>query len=268
MPSEKSHGTTTAPAAANGSLDVPVPAARSSTRSPGLGADGREHLAAPAPVLAHRQHVVGDVVAARDRVEHPLDVGRLLVESARVTTTEPRSAPAPRQPNATGWASSSGQDERRRVLPRFARPEEARPMTCSASRRHQRRPVPARRRGGVRRRPGRRALLAVRRTRARRRASPGRPWPSRPPTPSAPVPAETPSDARPRHDESTPDRDRDAGARARAADRRAAARRQGRAGARAAEPALPAGVAARGDDRRATTRRPRRPCRASRSSGT
>ena len=42
--------------------------------------DRADHLAAPAAVLAQRQHVVGDVVAARDRVEHPPDVGGLLVE--------------------------------------------------------------------------------------------------------------------------------------------------------------------------------------------
>ena len=37
MPSEKSQGTTIAPRSANGWLDVPVPAARSSTRSPCCG---------------------------------------------------------------------------------------------------------------------------------------------------------------------------------------------------------------------------------------
>ena len=80
MPSEKSHGTTSAPASANGWLEVPVPAARSRTRSPASGADGADHLVAPAPVLAEGQHVVGDVVALRDGVEHRPDVGRLLVE--------------------------------------------------------------------------------------------------------------------------------------------------------------------------------------------
>ena len=67
-------------ASANGWLEVPVPAARSSTRSPGCGVDGADDLAAPATVLAERQHVVGDVVALGDGVEHPPDVGRLLVE--------------------------------------------------------------------------------------------------------------------------------------------------------------------------------------------
>src|SRR5918994_1168918 len=38
MPREKSHGTTSAPSARNGSLEVPVPAARSRTRSPGRAA--------------------------------------------------------------------------------------------------------------------------------------------------------------------------------------------------------------------------------------
>ena len=51
MPREKSHGTTTAPRSANGWLDVPVPAARSSTSSPG-GVDRADHVVAPAAVLA------------------------------------------------------------------------------------------------------------------------------------------------------------------------------------------------------------------------
>ncbi|MNW61861.1 hypothetical protein D3C74_399490 [compost metagenome] len=38
IPTEKSHGTTSTPSSANGSLDVPVPAARSRTRSPGRAA--------------------------------------------------------------------------------------------------------------------------------------------------------------------------------------------------------------------------------------
>ena len=80
MPSEKSHGTTVAPRSANGWLDVPVPAARSSTRSPGRGSTARDHVAAPPPVLAQREHVVGDVVAPGDGVEHPPYVGGLLVE--------------------------------------------------------------------------------------------------------------------------------------------------------------------------------------------
>ena len=45
-----------------------------------LRVDGLDDVPAPAPVLAQRQHVVGDVVALRDGVEHPTDVGGLLVE--------------------------------------------------------------------------------------------------------------------------------------------------------------------------------------------
>ena len=80
MPSEKSHGTTVAPRSANGWLDVPVPAARSRTSSPGCGSTASMHVVAPAAVLAEGEHVVGDVVALGDRVEHAPDVGRLLVE--------------------------------------------------------------------------------------------------------------------------------------------------------------------------------------------
>ena len=41
MPRLKSQGTTVAPRSANGWLEVPVPAARSSTRSPGRGSTAR-----------------------------------------------------------------------------------------------------------------------------------------------------------------------------------------------------------------------------------
>ena len=80
MPSEKSQGTTVAPRSANGWLDVPVPAARSSTSSPPPRLDGVDHLAPPPPVLAHREHVVGEVVPTRHRVEHAAYVARLFVE--------------------------------------------------------------------------------------------------------------------------------------------------------------------------------------------
>ena len=39
-----------------------------------------DHVVAPAAVLPQGQHVVGDVVAPGDRVEHATNVGRLLVE--------------------------------------------------------------------------------------------------------------------------------------------------------------------------------------------
>ena len=80
MPREKSAATTCAPAAANGSDDDPVPAARSSTRSPGRGVDRLRHGPAPEPGLAQRQHVVGEVVALGDVVEHGRDLVRLLVQ--------------------------------------------------------------------------------------------------------------------------------------------------------------------------------------------
>ena len=57
-----------------------MPAARSSTRSPGRGSTASTTTRAPATVLAQRQHVVGEVVAARHVVEHRGDVGGLLVE--------------------------------------------------------------------------------------------------------------------------------------------------------------------------------------------
>ena len=80
MPREKSHGTTTAPRSAKGWLEVPVPAARSSTRSPGTRVDRSDHVAPPAAVQAQGEHVVGEVVATGDGVEHAAYVGRLLVQ--------------------------------------------------------------------------------------------------------------------------------------------------------------------------------------------
>ena len=58
-----------------------------------LRVDGVDHVAAPAAVLAQGEHVVGDVVATCDRVEHLAYVGRLLVEvcagHGRKTTAGP-----------------------------------------------------------------------------------------------------------------------------------------------------------------------------------
>ena len=80
MPTEKSHGTAVAPWAPNGSLEHPVPAARSRTRSPRRGADGLDHRPSPAALDAGRHQVVGEVVALGHGVEHATYVGRLLVQ--------------------------------------------------------------------------------------------------------------------------------------------------------------------------------------------
>ena len=50
----------------------------------GMGVDRRHHHPPPPPVLAQGQHVVGQVVARRDVVEHPGDVVRTLVEAGAV----------------------------------------------------------------------------------------------------------------------------------------------------------------------------------------
>ena len=55
--------------------------------------DGGDHVVAPAAVLAQGEHVVGDVVAPGDRVEHAPDVGRLLVEVCAGHAQRLRAAP-------------------------------------------------------------------------------------------------------------------------------------------------------------------------------
>ena len=80
IPIEKSHGTTTAPRSANGHARGAGAGGQVEHPVAVLRVDGLAHLAAPAAVLAQGEHVVGEVVAARDRVEHPTYVGRLLVE--------------------------------------------------------------------------------------------------------------------------------------------------------------------------------------------
>ena len=70
-----------------------------------LRVDGLDHVAAPAPVLAQREHVVGDVVAPGDGVEHPTYVGGLLVELGAGHAQRPMSArvvqPNRRSPGVT-----------------------------------------------------------------------------------------------------------------------------------------------------------------------
>ena len=92
------------PASANGSLLVPVPAARSSTRSPGCGVHRLEHRPAPQPVLPEREHVVGQVVACRRR---------------RRTSRRPRGGPCP------GWRGSWRHPPDRRRPVRAARSQPA-----------------------------------------------------------------------------------------------------------------------------------------------
>src|SRR5690606_33341547 len=45
------------------------------------GGHGLDHRSAPQPVLAHREHVVGEVVATCDVVEHGGDVLGVLLEA-------------------------------------------------------------------------------------------------------------------------------------------------------------------------------------------
>ena len=80
MPSEKSHGTTVAPAVGERLARRAGAGGEVEDQLAGLRVDGVDDVLAPAPVLAERQHVVGDVVALGDGVEHPPYVGRLLVE--------------------------------------------------------------------------------------------------------------------------------------------------------------------------------------------
>ena len=80
MPTEKSAATHHAPDAASSTVDTAVPAARSSTLSPGPMPQRRAGGPPPVPVLAQRQHGVGDVVAARDAVEHRRHLTGILVQ--------------------------------------------------------------------------------------------------------------------------------------------------------------------------------------------
>ena len=75
------------------------PAARSSTRSPGARRRRATTALPPAPVLPEGQHVVGEVVALGDVVEHRRDVARLLVQRcAAGHASDPRHRPYPRGP--------------------------------------------------------------------------------------------------------------------------------------------------------------------------
>ena len=71
-----------------------MPAARSSTFSPGCRSQRLAGARAPAAVLARRQHGVGDVVAAGDAVEHRGDVAGVLVQ---VGAAHPANATRARQ---------------------------------------------------------------------------------------------------------------------------------------------------------------------------
>ena len=80
MPSEKSAATHHAPDRASSTVDTAVPAARSSTRSPGPRVERLAGQRAPAPVEARGEHGVGQVVAPGHAVEHRGDVVGVLVE--------------------------------------------------------------------------------------------------------------------------------------------------------------------------------------------
>ena len=246
MPSEKSHGTTVAPRSANGWLEVPVPAARSSTRSPRLRVDRLDDVLAPAPVLAQGQDVVGDVVAPRHGVEHAAYVVRVLAQVSAGHGRHPRR----RQDTVR---NPSNQMRRTCVFP------------CDTERSR----IPE----GLAMRALRLFLLTVLTAAllAGTAYGAGRAYrhlgdesaSSSPTSGNEPDPADQPDhDA---GDLGSPSSRRTA--EAREAGRRARARRQGRAGPRAAAPAVPDGLAARADHRHATTRPRRRRSRASRTSG-
>ena len=130
IPSEKSHGTTIAPRSANGWLEVPVPAARSSTML--ARASGRRPRSppAPAPVLAEREDVVGDVVALGDGVEHATDVGGLLVELGTDHAAETRESAC--RATQSGAARRHPRDRRDLPLPRHHPKESSHVVRCAA----------------------------------------------------------------------------------------------------------------------------------------
>src|SRR5918995_880554 len=104
MPREKSHGTTSAPSARNGSLEVPVPAARSRTRSPGRAATAfttarRHHRSRPnestSLVRSYRAATSSNIAAT--------SCGCLSNE-ARVTVAHSvRGRPRARAPGSREW---------------------------------------------------------------------------------------------------------------------------------------------------------------------
>ena len=71
---------TTRPDVASSTVDTAVPAARSSTLSPGPICSADAGGPPPGPVLPQREHGVGQVVAAGDAVEHRRDLVRILLQ--------------------------------------------------------------------------------------------------------------------------------------------------------------------------------------------
>ena len=101
MPREKSQATTSMPASAYGSLEVPVPAARSSTRWPDLHAHGIHHDPAPAARLPHGQDIVDDVVFGGDVVKHRGYFVRTLIQGCSVHPVIVSNVPHPHEPQAS-----------------------------------------------------------------------------------------------------------------------------------------------------------------------
>ena len=87
IPWEKSQAIACTPPAAISTVETAVPAATSSTVCPGRAPERLPRRPAPGGVPAAGEHRVGEVVAARDPVEHGRDVGRSLVQSG----PEPRA---------------------------------------------------------------------------------------------------------------------------------------------------------------------------------
>ena len=119
IPSEKSQGTTKAPAAANGQRRRPGAGGQVEHARAGLGVDRPGDCPAPQPGLTEREHVVGQVVARGDGVEHRRDLVRLLrqVGSAHPTSLSGRGCAATASPNERPDCSSSrGKSQRNAVI--------------------------------------------------------------------------------------------------------------------------------------------------------
>ena len=96
-----------------------MPAARSSTRSPGCGSTASITSWRQRRSWPEGEDVVGHVVPLRDGVEHAAYVGRVLVQvgagHGRNLRRRVRHGPESEQPNAPKHASSLGDTERSRI---------------------------------------------------------------------------------------------------------------------------------------------------------
>ena len=89
MPGEKSQGTTVAPSFGERQAGRAGPGGEVEHPLPGTRRDRGHHRAAPAAVLSEGEHVVGQVIATGDRVEHRRDLVRLLVQTGAGHTAYP-----------------------------------------------------------------------------------------------------------------------------------------------------------------------------------